>query len=331
MNFQGVDTETTSPLNSRALSVSDLSLAHISDLHLPYEPHLSWRQRFSKRQLSVWSWQKRHAVQSSDVLAALAQDLRAHAVNHVLITGDITNFSLPGEFRQAAEWLAALAPADRISLVPGNHDALVPVPAAEGLGLWDRWTRLQKGWPFVHRVGEVSIIGLNSALPTAPLLARGRLGSEQLARLERALRAEGQAGRLRIVMIHHPAAAGAIGWRKALGDGNELRAVLARTGAELVLHGHARSARLDTIAGPDGPIPSLCVPSSTALPNPQDEGARWHRLRLVGEAGARSIEVTVRRWSVSAQAFVTDSVYPLRLPRQREGTPGDNQPAQETT
>lgn len=311
--------------------MSDLTLAHVSDLHLPYEPHLSWRQRFSKRQLSVWSWQKRHAVQSSDVLAALAEDLRAHAVDHVLVTGDITNFSLPGEFRQAAEWLSALGPADRISLVPGNHDALVPVPAAEGLGLWDRWTRLRGDWPFVHRVGEVSLIGLNSALPTAPLLARGRLGTAQLARLEAALTAEGESGQVRIVMLHHPAAAGAIGWRKALADGDELRAVLRRAGAELVLHGHARNARQDTIEGPAGSIPSLCVPSSTALPNPQDEGARWHCLRLVGEAGERSIEVTVRRWSVSAHTFATDSVYLLHLPRQRAGAPGDNPAAREKT
>ncbi len=304
--------------------MSDLTLGHISDLHLPFEPHLSWRQRFSKRQLSVWSWQKRHAVQSGEVLDALTQDLRAHAVDQVLITGDITNFSLPGEFRQAAEWLAALVPADRISLVPGNHDALVPVPAAEGLGLWSRWTRLQEGWPFVHRLGDVSLIGLNSALPTAPLLARGRLGADQLARLEQALRAEGNAAQVRIVMLHHPAAAGAIGWRKALADGDDLRAVLRRTGAELVLHGHARSARLDTIAGPSGSIPCLCVPSSTALPNPQDEGARWHRLRWLGAAGRRSIEVTVRRWSVSARSFETDRVYELSLPGIRAMTAGDN-------
>lgn len=300
------------------------TLAHISDLHLPFEPRLTLGQRLSKRQLSVWSWRRRHAVQSGDVLDALAQDLRAHAVDQILVTGDITNFSLPGEFRQAADWLAALAPPERISLVPGNHDALVAVPAYEGLGLWNRWTRLHEGWPFVHRVGDVSLIGLNSALPTAPLLARGRLGADQLARLEQALRAEGNAAQVRIVMLHHPAAAGAIGWRKALADGSDLRAVLRRTGAELVLHGHARSARLDKIAGPSGSIPCLCVPSSTALPNPQDEGARWHRLRLVGGAGERSIEVTVRRWSVAAQAFETDSVYELRLPHMRPGPASDN-------
>ena len=294
--------------------MADLTLAHISDLHLPFEPSLSRREQWSKRQLSVWSWRRRHGLQSSDILDALRRDLQAHAPDHVLLTGDITNFSLPGEFKQAADWLAALAPADRISLVPGNHDALVPVPAAVGLGLWSAWTRLNNGWPFVHHVGEVSLIGLNSALPTAPLLARGQLGADQLARLERMLATEGAAGRVRIVMLHHPAAAGAIGWRKALADGDALRAVLKRAGAELVLHGHARDARLDAIAGPREAIPCLCVPSSTALPNPQDQGARWHRLRLIGDAHDRRMEVTVRRWSVAAQAFKTDGAYELCLP-----------------
>lgn len=291
------------------------TLAHISDLHLPFEPRLTFGQRLSKRQLSVWSWRRRQAVQSGDVLDALMQDLRAHAVDQVLITGDITNFSLPGEFRQAADWLSALAPAEHISLVPGNHDALVAVPAAEGIGVWDAWTRLRDGWPFVHRVGKVSLIGLNSARPTAPLLARGSLGAAQLIRLDNILAAEGEAGQVRIVMLHHPAAVGAIGWRKALADGTELRAVLRRTGAELVLHGHARGARLEAIPGPRQAIPCLCVPSSSALPNPQDQGARWHHLRLIDESADRRVEVTVRRWSLQVHAFVTDSVYELCLPR----------------
>ena len=295
--------------------MSDLTLAHVSDLHLPFEPRLSLRQHLSKRQLSVWSWRRRRAVQSGDILGALARDLRAHAVDHVVVTGDITNFSLPGEFRQAAGWLAALGPAERVSLVPGNHDALVSVPPAEGLGLWDAWTRLQDGWPFVHRLHGLSLIGLNSALPTAPLLARGRLGPQQLDRLERVLVAEGEAGRVRIVMLHHPVARGAIGWRKALADADALRAVLKRVGAELVLHGHARDARLDSIPGPREPIPCLCVPSSTALPNPQDQGARWHALRVIDSGGDRRVEVTLRRWSTDAGTFVVGGRYELCLPR----------------
>jgi 3',5'-cyclic AMP phosphodiesterase CpdA len=312
--------------------MADLTLAHVSDLHLPFEPQLSLRQHLSKRQLSVWSWRRRRHLQSGDILAALVQDLRDHAVDHVLLTGDITNFSLPGEFRQAANWLAALAPAERISLVPGNHDALVDVPDGEGVDLWAPWTRLSgEGWPYVHRVGDMAVIGLNSALPTAPLLARGCLGPQQLARLEQVLMAEGQAARVRIVLLHHPAAAGAIGWRKALADGAELRAVLRRAGAELVLHGHARDARLDAIAGPLEPIPCICVPSSSALPNPKDQGARWHRLRLIDADGERRMEVKVRRWSIASQSFEDDVGYELCLPRGAAKSGGDNRPARNTT
>ena len=295
--------------------MSELTLAHVSDLHLPFEPVLSPRQRLSKRQLSAWSWQRRRALHRTDILDALAQDLRAHAVDHILVTGDITNFSLPGEFEQAARWLTALAPAERISLVPGNHDALVPLPHAQGLARWQGWTRADDGWPFVHHRDDIALIGLNSALPTAPLLARGRLGDEQLARLEQLLVAEGRAGRTRIVLLHHPPAAGAIGWRKALADAPALRAVLRRAGAELVLHGHARDARMDVVAGPSLPIPCLCVPSSSAVPNPKDQGALWHRLRLMDGANGPQVKVEVRRWSTEAAAFVADGAYALALPR----------------
>lgn len=304
--------------------MSGLTLAHVSDLHLPFEPVLSPRQRLSKRQLSAWSWQRRRALHRTDILDALAQDVRAHAVDHILVTGDITNFSLPGEFEQAARWLTALAPPERISIVPGNHDALVPVPHAQGLGLWQGWTRAEDGWPFVHHRDGVALIGLNSALPTAPLLARGRLGDEQLARLEQVLRVEGEAGRTRIVLLHHPPAEGAIGWRKALADAPALRAVLRRVGAELVLHGHARDARMDVVAGPSLPIPCLCVPSSSAVPNPKDQGALWHRLRLMDGASGPQVMVEVRRWSTEAEAFVPDGAYALSLPRARSRDSGEN-------
>jgi 3',5'-cyclic AMP phosphodiesterase CpdA len=306
--------------------MSAITFAHVSDVHLPFEPALSLLQRLSKRQLSAWSWQRRRALHRTEILDALVADLRAQAVDHILITGDLTNFSLPGEFQQAARWLAALAPAAAISLVPGNHDALVSVAPAKGLDLWQGWMGKGQAWPFVHRVEGVSLVGLNSAVPTAPLLARGRLGRQQLARLEQVLAAEHAAGRIRIVMLHHPPARGAIGWRKALADRAELCAVLRRQGAELVLHGHARDARLDAIAGPRGAIPCLCVPSSSALPNPCDQGAMWHRLRLREPAagGGTRLDVAVRRWSNEARAFVDDGGFALALPRAARAGSGEN-------
>jgi len=294
------------------LSFNGLTFAHVSDLHLPFEPQLDFRQRFSKRQLSVWSWRRRRAVQRPEILEALRSDLQAHGPDRVLITGDITNFSLPGEFTAAADWLASLALP--VSLVPGNHDALVPVAHDSGFARWDAWTGAVRDWPWLSRQGEVAFIGLCSALPTAPLRASGRLGAAQLERLEQLLREEGAAGRTRVVMLHHPVADGAVRWRKALTDRRALRAVLLRAGAELVLHGHARYARLDSIAGPRAPIPVLCVPSSSALPNRHDEAARWHRVTLPAGATGRWARVTVRQWSPAAAGFVDAASYELRLP-----------------
>jgi 3',5'-cyclic AMP phosphodiesterase CpdA len=295
-----------------ALSTNAFAFAHISDLHLPHEPQLTWSERFSKRQLSVWSWRRRRAVQRPEILAALREDLQSRQLAHVVVTGDITNFSLPAEFHDAAVWLRQLAGQAGISVVPGNHDALVPVAQAQGLGQWLGLMGEGDDWPRVARCGAVTFIGLCSALPTAPLLATGRLGEAQLANLEPILRAEGQAGRHRVVLLHHPVVNGAVNARKALVDRAALRDVLKRSGAELVLHGHARFARMEPIAGPRGPIPVLCVPSSSALPNARDEAARWHLVQIT--PGSPWARVLVRQWSLAASGFVDAASYELKLP-----------------
>lgn len=296
-----------------ALSDNALTFAHVSDLHLPHEPRLTWAQRFSKRQLSAWSWRRRRAVQRPEILAALRADVQARTPGHVVVTGDITNFSLPAEFQQAQQWLAQLAAPGSLSLVPGNHDALVPVPSAQG---WDLWREFTAGgeWPYVVRRGAVSFIGVSTARVTKPLLASGEIGAQQLARLEPLLAAEGAAGQLRVLLMHHPVADGAVSARKALRDRAALRALLRRTGAELVLHGHARGARLESVAGPRGPIPVLCVPSSSALPNPRDEAARWHLVSLPAPGEPRWARVQVRQWSLADGGFVDAACYELRLP-----------------
>ncbi len=295
-----------------ALSLNALTFAHVSDLHLTHEPHLTWSQRFSKRQLSAWSWRRRRAVQRPEILEALREDVRSRLPGRIVITGDITNFSLPEEFAQAEAWLTSFMPGTPVSIVPGNHDALMPVADELGLGRWRAFTEGGE-WPYVARSGSTSFIGVCSALPTAPLLASGRIGAVQLSKLENLLAAEGRAGQTRIVMLHHPVADGAVSRRKALRDRAGLRAVLRRTGAEMVLHGHARGGRLESVAGPDAPIPVLCVPSSSALPNPRDEAARWHLVSLPAD-NQRWARVLVRQWSLAAGGFVDAASYELRLP-----------------
>lgn len=296
-------------------------LAHFSDPHLHHAaapPSIT--ERFSKRSLSRLSWARgRSTLQRPELLAAAIADIRGHAPDHWLCSGDITNFSLPGEFAAAGCWLESIASAEHLSIVPGNHDALVPVPWADSWAHWQPWMRgddvpAPSGgsvFPYRRTRGEVAIIGLSSAVPTPPGFASGRLGHEQLEALAELLLSSRRDGLARVVMLHHPPADGVVRMRKALDDRAAFRAVIARCGAELVLHGHSRDARFDPVRGPDGLVPVLGVPSISAIPNPKDEGSRWNLFEFAHRNTRWAITVTGRRWSPADAGFVTATRYRL--------------------
>ena len=133
-----------------------------------------WSQLANKRLLGYLSWQLRRRRQPSQtVLDALVRDLHAEKPDHMAITGDLVNLALPTEFVEAGAWLQRLGPPEWISLVPGNHDALVPVPPGDG---WDHWRAYATsdaaafatkgaGFPFLRRRGPLAIVGLSTALP----------------------------------------------------------------------------------------------------------------------------------------------------------------------
>ncbi|MFC7554919.1 metallophosphoesterase family protein [Pseudoroseomonas wenyumeiae] len=157
-----------------------LVLAHLSDLHLPPEAGPTLRQLFGKRLLSYLAWQRKRPRRKELPLPHLLEDLAGFAPDAIAVTGDLTHFALPDEFRAGRAFLARLGPPGKVLAIPGNHDALVPVPWAAGLGQWAEWmrgdTEAFAGFPFLRRMGDVAIIGLSTAVPTAPGLASGRLG-----------------------------------------------------------------------------------------------------------------------------------------------------------
>ncbi|MDX2258745.1 MAG: metallophosphoesterase [Hyphomicrobiaceae bacterium] len=262
-----------------------LRLAHVSDVHLPrvaaLPPHL-WN---AKRILGKLNWQtaRRHDHDPA-VLARIVADLAAHRPDHIAVTGDLVNLGLPDEYEAARAWLAELGPPDRVSVVPGNHDIYVPLPAAVGIGRWaDHYTSGPAGpsggalatsaakpppFPFVRRFaggyGRIALVGVNSAIPTPVFVAAGRLGDEQLRALEAELRALAADGYLRVLLIHHPPLPGQAAHRRALADAVPLQAMLARAGAELVLHGHNHRNSVVWTAGPAGPIPVVGVASASS-------------------------------------------------------------------
>ena len=259
-----------------AAALRPFRLAHLSDLHIGPLPPLAARDLLSKRLLGYLSWRSRKQhIHRIEVLAALERDLQASAPDHVVITGDLVNLGLPAEFVLAAAWLRDLGGPDWISVVPGNHDSYLRVGEHE---FWTHWadymlsdgpdtpTTADDGrFPYLRRRGPLAIIGLSSAVATPPGFATGRLGAMQLAALDRLLAELSGDDCCRVVLLHHPPHAGASRWRKRLIDAAAFRAIVARRGADLILHGHEHTPVSGVIESGSDAIPVHGVPSASSL------------------------------------------------------------------
>lgn len=283
-------------------------LAHLSDPHLPPPPGPGGGAL--KARIARAAWRRKRSVHRPEVLAALVADIRTHRPDHVALTGDLVNFSAPAEIAAARDWLAELGAPRDLTVSPGNHDLLV-ARGPEPWAAWRPWMEDAPGpFPRLRVRGDVALINLCSAVPTPVFSARGRLGPGQLDRLERLLGETAAAGLRRVLLVHHPVEPGAAPARKALDDAPALAAVLARAGAELVLHGHLHRAGLERL-GPDGPVPVLGAASASSNRGGV-RAARWNLVEFTPDPGG-VIRVAARglledgtmgelgRWSVRLQ------------------------------
>ncbi len=192
------------------------------------------------------------------MLARITDAVRAENPVQILVTGDLAHVGLPDEIEAAARWLEALGPPRQVMLVPGNHDVYAR----------DSWPAVASAWrpyltggvagagepvrfPLLRRLdgpaAGLSLIGVSSAVPSPLFMAWGRVGDAQRAALDTAL---AEARGFRCVLIHHPPLPAMTSRRKGLVDAAALSRVLARRGAELVLHGHVH--RNVSAVGPGG-------------------------------------------------------------------------------
>jgi 3',5'-cyclic AMP phosphodiesterase CpdA len=292
-----------------------LRFAHLSDPHLTSLAGVAPRDLLGKRALGYLAWRVRRRVHHRGaVLDALVRDLDGRDLDHVVVTGDLTHLGLPAELAEARRWLERVGPPARLTVVPGNHDAYARSSAGAMVGAWDAYLAADEpapahdGGPFpaVRVRGPVAFIGLSSARPSPALLATGTLGPAQLERLGAALRDSERRGLFRVVLLHHPVLAGAVRWRKRLTDARALRAVLARHGAELVLHGHTHRASLELIRDGAAPIPVVGVPSASAATADAERGARYHVYEVARQATGWAVTLAARRYSPALGRFVDD-------------------------
>ena len=303
------------------------TIAHLTDVHL--EPIAGFSPRYwnLKRALGYANWlRNRRGVYQRHVLDRIVADLKAQGPDHIAVTGDLVNIGLPQEYINALAWLETLGSPQHVTVIPGNHDIYSRLPSDVGTRRWARYMVSDAegarhgaegvDFPFVRMLGPVALIGLNSAVPTPPLIASGRLGREQLDRVAELLERLGAAGRFRLVLIHHPPLTGQAKRSRALEDAAQLEAVLARHGAELVIHGHNHHNMLAWCPAPGGPVPVVGAPSgSQAVAHKDEPLARYNLYRIEGppwaieltgrglrEVGGPIVEIERRRLSPPARA-----------------------------
>ena len=273
-------------------------IAHISDPHLGPLPKLRKGDLGGKRLTGYVNWKRRKHIHNMDALARVVADLRAQRPDHVAMTGDVVNLGLPDEFLAAAHWMATLGEPDDVSFTPGNHDAYVESSApwmASALRPWMRGDMGEGGvFPYLRERGGVALIGVSSAIPTAPFLASGRVGEEQLGFLSRMLELTRARGLPRVIMIHHPPWRGGATPGRGLRDAREFEKVVAAHGAELIIHGHNHRTQIKHVPGPGGPIPVIGVKSASAVPGTPRHLAGYNLYRLEKIGGVWRIEARSR-------------------------------------
>jgi 3',5'-cyclic AMP phosphodiesterase CpdA len=287
------------------------TLAHLSDPHLTSLHGARPRQFANKRILGYLSWRRRRRwVHRTEVLDAVVADLRNFAPAHLAITGDLTHVGLPAECEVGLRWLRDLGSGEWVSLVPGNHDRYVADDFDRTVGLWRDYFRGDDGttdFPFIRRRGAVALIGVDTAVPTAPFLASGRIGDTQRERLATALRLARDAGLFRVVLLHHSPLVDGHRRRKRLSDAAALTDTLLTHGAELVIHGHGHEERIDWLPGAEGPMLVVAVPSASHAVLGR---AGWNLYRISGEPEHWQLVVEARR--SAADGFATASRQTLR-------------------
>jgi 3',5'-cyclic AMP phosphodiesterase CpdA len=233
-----------------------MRIAHFSDLHLLSLEGVPAR-RFLNKRLTGWVnlRLKRGSIHRAAYVRAIAREIARLDVEHVVVTGDLTNLALEGEYELARDLFErelALEPT-RVTIVPGNHD--VYTRGAMASRRFERYLSpyLQSDlpelavdvgagrFPVVKLRGPAAIIALSSAVPRAPLVAAGELGRAQIAALARVLAHAEVARRVPVVALHHPAVHG---WSRlkshieGLRDAPALLAELRPIARGLLLHGH---------------------------------------------------------------------------------------------
>jgi 3',5'-cyclic AMP phosphodiesterase CpdA len=293
-------------------------VAHFSDPHIARVDQIGGRDLLSKRLFGYLRWKlKRRFEQSYELLTILHKDLQRSKPDHIAITGDLTQLSLPAEFEEARDWLQTIGTPEQVTVIPGNHDTYVKTAWQQSFAHWLDYmlgdtmspragsvTSLEELYPILRIRNRIALIGINTAQPSAPHLATGTIGSDQLKKLETILK-QLQGQRLfRIIMIHHPPIPGVVNWRRSLTDMQFLQTLLERYGAELILFGHAHKTVQGNLTTPAGLIPVMGAPAASSLRGSDARRSRYYLYKITPSAEGWNVHMNERLFSSEEHRFI---------------------------
>ena len=278
-------------------------LAHISDTHVLPPEGVRWREMRLNKRITGWvnTKMRRGRVYRRRYLEMVLD--AASRADHLVITGDVTNLALEGEYHETLRLLERRAGGAEITVIPGNHDLYLPRVSREGrfahhFGAFVRSDLPELAvdvaagaYPFVKLRGPAAIIGLSSAVPRPPFIAAGYVGYDQLRALRAILDHPEVAKRVPVILIHHPPVDSRhriLQLRDGLADAASLREVLATMRRGLVLFGHlhvrvrCRFGALDVVGA-----------SGAALDHPDDSVRAGYNLYELDDDGVARIEAHV--------------------------------------
>lgn len=182
-------------------------IAHLSDVHL-IAPK-SVRPLYGVRSRALRFGRTNDPSLRAKKLAAALQAVVASGADHLVVSGDLTELGDDAELELFAEVLsdAGIAP-ERVTLVPGNHDAYTSASA---------WTRALEGplaeWaPSSAKTGEVRIVdrGGVAFLPVdvsryqSVVWSGGELTKATARAIDAALADRALADKAAVLVLHHP-------------------------------------------------------------------------------------------------------------------------------
>jgi len=246
-----------------------LAIAHLSDIHFGGE--------------------------NAPAVSGVNDWLRVRAPDLIIITGDITAFGAPAEFRRAAAWAQALtAP---FLITPGNHDT----PYA-GLieRLFDPFGRYQRRFGSARGVRlsrddlEVAAVNTARGMQWRWNWSKGAISSSQAEEALEALSSR-QPGALGLIACHHPLVEMIGGPMTGRVRGGEAAAKrFCQGGVDLILTGHIHAPF--AMAYPYGDGQSYAVGASTLSVRERGAPAGFNLI----EANESVITVTAQAWTGSA-------------------------------